>query len=73
MDTALKGKKAVLSENVSFNTSVTLANMHKKVFKKGEVVELSFYQPISGLYIFKFRRYGDTWEFPIRDTKFEWL
>jgi hypothetical protein len=66
----MKGRKAILTEEVSFKT-----NMHDSsriVFEKGTEVTLAYYQGISDLYIFKFKNKQGEWEFPIRTNRFEW-
>jgi hypothetical protein len=67
------GRSAMLTEEVSFNTSITLSMENKRKFPAGTIVTLKFYQGISDLYIFNFRNKQGNWDFPIRDTKFIWL
>jgi hypothetical protein len=67
----MKGRKAILTEDVSFKTNMN--DSSRILFKKGTEVELSYYQGISDLYIFLFKKGQGKWEFPIRSYKFEWV
>lgn len=79
-DLHLRGKKAVLSEDVRFFTGLYSFGpaARKRVFPKGTIIELDYYQAISGLYMFKFDYITDRIKnkkvsFPLREGKFTWL
>jgi hypothetical protein len=66
----MKGREAILSQEVGFFTTTNQASNSRKTYKPGTKVKLAYYQPISDLYIFEFPC-GN--KFPIRSWKFEWL
>lgn len=65
----MSGRKATLTERVSFDTTINVKTAMDKDYPKGTKVRLSYYQKLSDLYIFTFPC-GN--EFPIRSSKFEW-
>jgi hypothetical protein len=66
----VKGKKARLTEDISFFTSVSRSESSRKKVKAGTIITCSYMMTITDLFIFKF---SGGHEFGLRPSKFEWI
>ena len=65
----IQGRKAILTEDVAFFTSVSRNDNSLVVFEKGTEVTGVYRMTNTDLYIFRF---NGLYNFPIRSYKFEW-
>jgi hypothetical protein len=65
----LKGRLATTLEDIMFFTGSGMAESGRKEYPAGTEIKLSYYQPVSDLYIFEF---PGGFNFPIRAWKFTW-
>jgi hypothetical protein len=66
----VKGKKAVLKEDVSFYTATPMTEKTRKTFKAGTKVTCAYKMNITDLFIFNF---AGGYQFTLRPSKFEWI
>lgn len=69
----VKGKKAVLSKDISFFSGFNRTEKNKHRFKVGTQVEAIYSIAGTKITMFKFTKNKLTYEYPLKEGSFEWM